>query len=189
MSLPAIHFIKLTLILLLLSFTACDQTKQTIKETKQGYIELERIIGQLHTALSTTDWAQAKQAATQADDFLQTRALSWYVQILIAEEKDGIPAAQALLTDLRKTNPILPAELKTLDTMEKYFREKGSARSIDLLFLITAIAAENKLPHQGASFITNLQAKYHQSRNLPLPAATTNASTSEAPATINNSAR
>jgi len=154
---------------LCLIFSGCDKTKKTIQETKQGYIELERIIIDIKSALSTTDWSKAKQAAAKADEFLQTRALSWYVQILIAEEKDGIPAAQALLSTFRQSDSISPAESKALDAMEKYFTDKGDNRSIDYLFLIAIIAAENKSPHIGADVVASLQAKYHQSRNLPVP--------------------
>lgn len=52
---PFIHLQLILLIFLCLVFSGCDKTKETIQETKQGYLELERIIIDIKSALSTPD--------------------------------------------------------------------------------------------------------------------------------------
>src|SRR4051794_2653088 len=86
------------------SFLGCDDAKTFVKESKEGYRELEEIaakLGQITSALKTNDFAQAKEFAGKVEPFLNTRVLSWAVQVLAIEEKEGVEAAQAAIERFR----------------------------------------------------------------------------------------
>ena len=69
-------------------FVGCDDAKTFVKESREGYRELEEIagqIGQIASAVKTNNFAQAKEYARKLEPFLNTRVLTWTVQILAVE--------------------------------------------------------------------------------------------------------
>lgn len=124
----------------------CDDAKTFVKESKDGYRELEEVagkLGQIAAAIKTNDFAQAKEFAGKVEPFLKTRVLSWTVQILAVEEKEGVAAARSALERLKLTEGITAGERVALDKMEAFYRDK-TGRTGDLLVLIGAIAVEEK---------------------------------------------
>lgn len=124
----------------------CDDARTFVKESKEGYRELEVIagkLGEIAAAIKTNDFAQAKEFAGKVEPFLKTRVLSWAVQILAIEEKEGVAGARSAIERLKLTDGITAGERIALDKMEAFYRDK-TGRTGDLLVLVGAIAVEEK---------------------------------------------
>jgi hypothetical protein len=133
------------------SFLGCDDAKTFVKESKEGYRELEEIagkLGQIASAVKTNDFAQAKEFARKLEPFLNSRVLSWAVQILATEEKGGVEAARAAIERFRTSDGITAGEREALDKMQAFYRDK-TGRTGDLLVLVAAIAVEEKFGGHG----------------------------------------
>src|SRR5262245_60586044 len=123
-------------------FSGCDNARTFVKESKEGYRELEDIAGklsQIASAVKTNDFAQAKEFAGKLEPFLNSRVLSWAVQVLAIEEKEGVEAARAAIERFRSVEGITADERSALDKMQAFYREK-TARSGDLLVLVAGVA-------------------------------------------------
>lgn len=142
----------------LLSFLGCDDAKKFVKESKEGYQELEEIarkLGQVASAMKTNDYAQAREFAAKAEGFLNTRVLSWAVQVLAIEEKEGVEAARAAIERFRGSDSITAGERKALDEMTKFYQGK-TGRTGDLIVLVAAVAAEEKYGHGAGGIVAHL---------------------------------
>src|SRR5688572_33427748 len=105
----------------------CNDAKQFVADSKEGYRIAEDIVGQiakLGASVSTNDFAKAREIGAKLDHLLSTRVLSWYVQILALEETQGNDAARALIAELKKTEALTATELKALTEIESYFARK-----------------------------------------------------------------
>lgn len=126
--------------------SGCDDARTFVKESKEGYRELEVIagkLGEIAAAIKTNDFAQAKEFAGKVEPFLKTRVLSWTVQILAIEEKEGVAGARSAIERLKVTEGITAGERLALDKMEAFYRDK-TGRTGDLLVIIGAVAVEQK---------------------------------------------
>jgi hypothetical protein len=168
--------------LLTLSLPGCDNAKQFVADSKEGYRIAEDIVGQigkLSASLSTNDFAKAREIGAKLDHLLSTRVLSWYVRILAVEETEGSDAAKALIAELKKSEGLNAGELKALTQMESYFQNK-TGRTGDILVVIGALAAEQKYGHGAGRLVVELSDKYRKS-NLTVKPADTNATNAGLP--------
>lgn len=153
------HFLTFLLgIAASLSFLGCDDAKKYVKESKEGYQELEEIarkLGRVASAIKTNDYPQAREFAAKAEGSLNTRVLSWAVQILAIEEKDGVEAAKAAIERFRGGDMITAGERKALDEMAKFYQGK-TGRTGDLIVLVAAVAADEKYGHGAGGLVARL---------------------------------
>ncbi len=160
-------------ILLGLVCAGCDDAKKLAYETKEGYHVLEQVAGQvaeMSASLRTNDFAGAKEIAGKLDVFLNTRVLSWTVQILATEEKDGVEAAKALIRKFNASENITADEQAALAKVQQYFQNKGREKTGDLAFLVAALVVEGKYGHGAGGVLLRLRETYRKS---PLPVPTT----------------
>ena len=137
------------------TLVGCDDAKTFVKESKEGYRELEEIaekLGQIASAVKTNDFAQAKELAGKLEPFLNTRVISWAVQVLAIEEKEGVGAARAAIERFRTTEGITASERTALDKMQAFYREK-TGRTGDLLVFVAAFAVEQKYGGHGTAAV------------------------------------
>ena len=135
----------------MLCFAGCGDATKFVKESKEGYQELEEIarkLGQVASAMKTNDFAEAKELAAKLEPFLNTRVLSWVVQTLAIEEREGVEAARAVIERFKTTEGITASERAALDKMESFYRDK-TGRTGDLLVLVAAIVVEEKYRTHG----------------------------------------
>jgi hypothetical protein len=162
--------------LLGLTLAACDDAKKLVSETKEGYHVIEQIaaqVAEMSASLSTNDFARAKETGAKLDSLLNARVLSWSVQILATEEKDGVEAAKALINKLKATQGLSTDEQTSLARIEQYFQNKGNEKTGDLAFLVAAIVVEDKYGHGAGGLLLRLRETYRKSP-LPVPGLTTN---------------
>lgn len=136
-------------------FLGCDDAKTFVKESKEGCRELEEIarrLGQVASAVKTNDFAQAKEFTRKLEPFLNTRVLSWAVQILATEEREGVEAARAAIERFRTSDSITAGERTALDKMQVFYRDK-TGRTGDLLVIVAAIAVEEKYGGHGTGAV------------------------------------
>jgi hypothetical protein len=163
----------------LLSLAGCDDAKKFVKESKEGYQELEEIawkLGQVASAVKTNDFAQAKEFASKAESFLDTRALSWSVQVLAIEEKEGVDSARAAIERFRASENVTAGERRALDEMAKYYQGKTGLTG-DLLVLVAAVAAEKKYGHGAGGVVAQLFQRIRPSTSTSAVSMTNTSST------------
>jgi len=152
--------------------SGCDDAKKLASETKEGYQVLEQVGGQvaeMSASLRKNDFSGAKEIAGKLDVFLNTRVLSWSVQILATEEKDGVEAARALIKKFNAIEGITADEQAALARIEQYFQNKGREKTGDLAFLVSALVVEGKYGHGAGGVLLRFRETY---RNSPLPVPT-----------------
>ncbi|MGC4014108.1 MAG: hypothetical protein QM755_06245 [Luteolibacter sp.] len=122
----------------------------------------------LHGALAENDYEKARHAAAAIDRFFKSRTLTWYVQIMVVEEKEGVPAAKQKIQELQNTPDISDQEKDGLTTILRAFNEKGDTKSADLTLTLCAGALAGKYgQHAGTAFL----ALQHTFRPTPLTEA------------------
>jgi len=133
-------------------FVGCDDAKTFVKESREGYRELEEIagqIGQIASAVKTNNFAQAKEYARKLEPFLNTRVLTWTVQILAVEERQGVEATRQTIEQFGKTGDITPDERAALEKVREHYQGR-SGRTGDLLVLVGAVVVDKKFGGHGA---------------------------------------
>jgi hypothetical protein len=168
-------------LLLALSGAGCGEAKKLADESKEGLRAAQALAGYLKgicDSLSTNNFVRAKELGGQADDFFNTRALSWCVQVLTIEEKEGVDAAKASIQRLKQTEGATTSELGALAKMETYFERKGADRTGDLVVMIGVIVAEKKYGHGAGGLVSKLCAAY---RTPPRAAPITDTNAPPAP--------
>jgi len=145
----------------LVSLLGCDDAKRFVKESKEGYQELEAIagkLGEIAAAVKTNNFAMAKEFARELEPLLTSRVVSWTVQILAIEERDGVQAARAAIERFRGSDGMTASERTALEKLDAYYQDRAG-RTGDLLVMIAAIAIEAKYGGHGtgAAFIQTCQ--------------------------------
>ncbi len=141
-----------------LGFLGCDDAKKFVRDSKEGYKELEgiaQLLAQVASAISTNDFSRAKEFAAEAGNFLNTRVISWAVQVLVIEEKEGVESARAAIERFRATDSTTASERRALDEMANFYQGK-TGRTGDLLVLVAAVAAEEKYGHGAGGIVAQL---------------------------------
>lgn len=122
----------------------------------------------LHAALAENDYEKARLAAANIDRFFKSRTHTWYVQIMVVEEKEGVPAARQKMVELQQTSDITDQEKEALAMILRAFEEKGDTKAVDLTLNLCAVALAGKYgQHAGAAFL----ALQHTFRPTPLTEA------------------
>jgi hypothetical protein len=99
--------------------------------------------------VKTNDFAQAKEYARKLEPFLNTRVLTWAVQVLAIEEKEGAEAARQAIARFGTTKDITPSERAALGKMQDYYQGR-SGRTGDLVVFVGAIIVDEKFGGHGA---------------------------------------
>ena len=153
--------------------TGCDDARKLAAESREGLKVAQEIgdrINEIRVALSTNDFAKAKVIGAKLDQYLNVRVLTWTIEILATEERNGVDAAKNLIREIRGRADLKAEEALALKDIEAYFHHKGKARTSDLIVLVGALVAESKLGHGGGNLIIALSKRFQP----PVAAPATN---------------
>jgi hypothetical protein len=109
------------------------------KEIQSSVESLSVLSRQLQGYIAEKDYECARAVAATMDEFVRSRTLRWYVDVLVVEEKEGVPAALARIQELRNTPDLKETEKAGLSGIEEVFRQKGDLRSLDAISLICGL--------------------------------------------------
>jgi hypothetical protein len=136
----------------MLILCGCDKTKRTIEIAKDGYSAAEDLAKQLvqvQAALRTNDYSRAKEMVRNLDQQLNTRSLTWTVQVLSIEHREGVGAATSEIQRLRSSPEITKAELSALDKMAEFYNQKGTVQTGDLVAVVALAVVFEKYGNGG----------------------------------------
>ncbi len=131
--------------------------------SKEAYRAVEELAGQIKQAtlsLKTNDFSQAKEFVAAAEKKLHTRTMSWAMQVLVTEEKEGVEAAKATIQKLRTTEGITDDELAALKEMDRYYEFKGRERTGDIVVMVAGVVVEQKYGKTALKAFLALCEKY-----------------------------
>lgn len=110
----------------------------------------------LQASVAAGDYGKAGEIAASMDQFSKSRVLSWYVQILSAEQKQDVAGARAKIAELRATPDITSLEKSALEKFEVAFNSKGSARSTDLVTGICTLIVADQYGQNAATLFDSV---------------------------------
>jgi hypothetical protein len=112
---------------------------------------------ELHRHVAENDYEKARNMAETMDRFFDSRALSWYVQILAKEEREGRPAAAELWRTFAATPDISPLEKEALNKMDYITQGNQEVKSLDVILLICNLVICHKFGAGGGSALLAVQ--------------------------------
>ena len=90
--------------------------------------DIERIkhdLLQLKTLYEAGAFDGLKDVCAELDQRFNQRILTWYAEILLIEHTRGVDAAKEEIQRLKKTVELSAKEVRALDDIEGYYRDKG----------------------------------------------------------------
>jgi hypothetical protein len=156
---------KAALMVAALVLAVCGCDRSVIEARKQVLIEksVEQLSGLkdgeleqfrtnlvfLKLSLNSLDFTKAREASQQIDGMLNQRVLTWYVDTLRVEEKEGVAAAREHIVKLKQEEAKNDPERKALGYFESYIIAKGDLKTTEALEMALRIylAAKFGSPH------------------------------------------
>ena len=117
-----------------------DKSVEQLSGLKGGELEQFRTnLVFLKLSLNTLDLTQAREAAQELDAMLNQRVLTWYVDTLRVEERDGIAAAREYIAKMNQDEAKNDPERKALGYLASYFEAKKDLKTSEALELLLRI--------------------------------------------------
>jgi hypothetical protein len=129
-----------------------DKSVEQLSGLKNGHLEQFRTnLVVLKASLNSLDYSKAREASEQIDALLKQRVLTWYVDTLRVEEKQGIAAAREYIVKLKDAEAKSDPERKALGYLASYFEAKKDLKTSEALELLLRIylAAKFNLKSPG----------------------------------------
>lgn len=167
--------------------------KEYVQQAAEKYTsdmakDIERIkyeFKNLKRTYEQADFAGLKEVCVGLDQRYDQRILSWYADILLIEHTQGTGAAREAIARLKGKEQLSRKEVRALDDIEGYFKDKGNRTTIGLLLSVYAVYLEGQYGHgAGAPLgalleITGQEAQLGAAtnRSQPMRAETNSSST------------